>query len=177
MNIRVYFRKRSVEARLKAAGIKQDVGPETPWKYSWGLFKADTSNRNLVYCTLDSLTEPMPPFVRGLQPVAFSLYAKVPMEQNRHIRQGAGKLGESSWEVEYGAAEFNTPSASSEIMNFAKAYRAVVRIRVRGTNWQSVTDCYKKIRQGELGGEWKGESADIVVVGTLEDLDLEPMVG
>jgi len=167
MKKRVYVRKHSAQKRLEKAGILQQVMPEEPWKYSWGPFVADDSSDSLVYYQSKSLIGEPPVLAKGLKVVKVSLHAKLAAEQNQHLKQGCGKEGQASWEVEFGAEKFEAPTASPSSYN-ANAFRSIVTILVRSEKLKSAQDCYKKIREGELGGNWKGAPAAIVATSMME---------
>lgn len=156
MKIWVFYTASSLYRRLKKAGImKKEETTVSDYSTGYFTFKRDPS---LAYVELKSLIDPLPGLVKGLKIQRISLHDMLPLEQNPHISQAQGKFGESRYEVSRGIEKY-----TGQVGQFSStdAFRAVVRIKIRGNNLQSVMDCYDKIRKGEHADEWKG-SAEIL---------------
>jgi len=140
MELRTYFNKKPVEKRLEKTGNKIS-------DYHNGM-STDDRFPSLVYHTQDSIHMELPSFLKGLKCVRISVNEVLELEQNTHIKQGSGKVGETRYEVSYGTDEYPIPSGY--------AFRSIIRIRIYGIKLQSVLDCYKQVRKGESEGNWKG---------------------
>ncbi len=157
MEIRVYFRKKSVVNRLvREKIIEEGKEDEKLYGYNTGGIYSEDYDHSLVYFKVNTLFGlELPQVVKGLKVTKVTLHDILLLEQNTHIQQGEGTFGNGTkYETTYTDDDFELPSAS-EYSN-AKGYRAVIHIWVKGVNAQSVADCYKKIREGELSGNWKG---------------------
>lgn len=171
MELRIYVSREQAQKALENANIKQNAtrsNSENPWKYGWGPFEPDQDNPEQAYYTINSLVVEHPTITKDLEVKSITLHAKLAAEQNQHIKQGTGTVGKTQWEVEFGAESFRPQSDSSDSY-FLKSFRAIISIWVRGENVQSVIDCYKKIRQGDLGGNWKGEPAAIIATTNMDE--------
>ncbi len=170
MELRAYYKKADVKQKLEEASIKPSnhASDDNPFQYRWGGFTQDDNDPELVYCTLRSAIEQLPTIIKGTEPEKVSLHAKLAAEQNQHIKQGSGKEGKSSWEIEFGSEKF-APSCGHKNFCMCEAFRAVINIWIYGSSIQSVLDCYDRIRQGKLGGEWQGSPSAIVATVNFDE--------
>lgn len=153
MEIRVYFKEEELRACLKKTGLYT----EDPKPYYHGMFFEDREGHP-PYLKLNEIINlgSLPSVVKEVGIVGISLYETISLEQNLHIKQGIGKEGSTHYRVWFDEEKYSV--SNSENDHIAFAYRAVIKIRIKGNKTQSVEQAYQKIRAGESDGSYKGEA-------------------
>ena len=156
MEARIYFRTSSVRNRLEKSGYGLcDENLRESYLDKHFEFHHDL-NSNLVYTKITEFHDlKVPVLCKGLKVVKVTVFDTLNKEENHHIKQGQGSEGKSRWNISFGDEKFEIPTANE--YNTTYAYKSIIRIRIHGTDIQSAKACYDKIRQGKLGGNWKGE--------------------
>lgn len=154
MEARIYFRLKSVQARVEKANLLRNHLESYLDKSAE--FIVDKLS-NLVYIKVYEYHElDIPVLCKGLKIVKIVIFDTLNKEENNHIPQGQGKEGKTKWTVYFDSEEFEIPNNNP--YNSTYAYKSLIKIRIYGTNVQSVKSCYNKIRKGDIDNCWKGAS-------------------
>lgn len=168
MKAQYYFERQEIEQALRKAGVFPRSARElptqgAPWPTSWGDFYHEDKHPQLVYCTLTSMVDEFPSIVSDdMETKLITLYDELPREQNTHIKQGFGSSGSSRWQVMFESRPFVVTPSPTEFGKDGIAFRSVVVIRINGSNFRSVNECYEKILRGDAKANFKGDHVPLI---------------